>query len=202
MPGAAFGGKVSAPVRMGREGPPYLLFGWMAKTAELSRPSRPTAVRPPTNQPTNQPTNRPCCCCCTGQADIMALYDPTSSTKIPQSGTFNAAPIVMVAGLATLKAMTPEVYATLEKRAAFMAAGLEKIFADAGVVASVLAVGSIFQYFFLPKLPTNYREAAADDKAKHAYLDFAMLNKGVNWRNSLTNISVRAIGPRPVASSF
>ena len=33
--------------------------------------------------------------------------------------------------------------------------------------------------FFLPALPTNYREAAADDKAKHAYIDFAMLNNGV-----------------------
>merc|ERR1740121_731018 len=105
-----------------------------------------------------------------GKSEIMALFDPKSPTKIPQSGTFNAAPIVMAAGLAQLEAMTPEVYATLEKRAKFMADGLTELFKKHGVVASVIQVGSIFQYFFLPKLPSNYRESGSDDKAKHEYI--------------------------------
>ena len=42
-----------------------------------------------------------------GRADIMALYDPTGGAPaIPQSGTYNGNPIVMAAGLATLRTMT------------------------------------------------------------------------------------------------
>ena len=58
---------------------------------------------------------------------------------------------------------------------------------EAGIVASVLQIGSFFQLFFLPELPTNYREASLDSSDKQNWLIFALTNRGVHWRNSLTN---------------
>ena len=47
-----------------------------------------------------------------GRKDVMALYDPTQgSPAIAQSGTYNGNPMAMVAGLAALRAMTPNAYA-------------------------------------------------------------------------------------------
>ena len=124
-----------------------------------------------------------------GREDVMALYRPDNAARIPQSGTFNAAPLTAEAGLATLRTMTPEVYGVMERRAMHVAAKLREIFAEAGIVASVLQVGSFFQLFFLPELPTNYREASLDSSEKHNWLIFALTNRGVHWRNSLTNCS-------------
>ena len=46
-----------------------------------------------------------------GRADIMRPYDPTrSGAKIPQAGTFNANPLMLTAGLTTLRLLTPDVY--------------------------------------------------------------------------------------------
>lgn len=124
-----------------------------------------------------------------GREDVMALYRPDNPQRIPQSGTFNAAPLTAEAGLATLRAMTPEVFATMERRATHVADSLRTLFAEAGIMASVLQVGSFFQYFFLPELPRNYREAAKDSQEKQNWLIFALTNRGVHWRNSLTNCS-------------
>lgn len=124
-----------------------------------------------------------------GREDVMALYRPDNAARIPQSGTFNAAPLTAEAGLATLRTMTPEVYTVMEHRAAHVCARLREIFAEAGIVASVLQVGSFFQYFFLPELPNNYREASLDSSEKHNWLIFALTNRGVHWRSSLTNCS-------------
>ena len=82
-----------------------------------------------------------------------------------------------------------QVYDVMERRAGHVAASLRKIFAQAGIVASVLHIGSFFQLFFLPELPTTYREALLDSSEKHSWLVFALTNRGVHWRNSLTNCS-------------
>ena len=103
-----------------------------------------------------------------------------------------------------------QVFATMERRAKRVQEGLTEIFAvrrqpsppstlplptsvfvlaqqEAGIVASVLQIGSFFQLFFLPELPTNYREASLDSSDKQNWLIFALTNRGVHWRNSLTN---------------
>src|ERR1700736_4696256 len=49
-----------------------------------------------------------------GRAEIMALLDPEGGRpQIPQSGTFNGAPVGMVAGHATLQQLTPSIYQRL-----------------------------------------------------------------------------------------
>src|SRR5439155_17016571 len=50
-----------------------------------------------------------------GRRDIMAYYDPRQgAARISQGGTFNANPVTMAAGLATLNALTPEAYTRLD----------------------------------------------------------------------------------------
>jgi glutamate-1-semialdehyde 2,1-aminomutase len=118
-----------------------------------------------------------------GREDVMAIYDPTTgSPGIAQSGTYNGNPLVTVAGLATLREMTPEAYARLHDLAHHLGADLGEAFRCAGVEASVVVAGSIFRIFFLEKPPANYRQAALDSTQKHRWFSFWMLNHGIATR--------------------
>lgn len=118
-----------------------------------------------------------------GRADVMALYDPTTGgAAIPQSGTYNGNPLVAVAGLTTLQTMTPEAYEHVDSLAQYITKGLEGVFRDAGVVATVVVAGSLFRIYFLDAPPRNYREAAQDNKEKHRWLYFYLLNRGIVTR--------------------
>ena len=118
-----------------------------------------------------------------GRADIMALYDPTAGAPaIPQSGTYNGNPIAMAAGLATLRTMTAEAYAALHERTRRVAGGLRDAFRQAGVPGCVVTAGSLFQLYFLPSPPRNYREAARDDSARQRWLHFRLLGDGIVTR--------------------
>jgi glutamate-1-semialdehyde 2,1-aminomutase len=118
-----------------------------------------------------------------GRADVMALYDPTTgSAPIPQSGTYNGNPLVAVAGLATLQMMTTEAYEHVDGLAQRIAKGLEDVFQEAGVTATIVVAGSLFRIYFLDTPPRNYREAAQDSKEKHSWLNFYLLNHGIVTR--------------------
>ena len=125
-----------------------------------------------------------------GRADVMELYDPTSgNAKIPHSGTYNAWPIAMVAGLVTLRHLTPEVYASLGASAQRIGAELNAAFEEAGIEARTVVAGSLFRIHFLSSPPRNYREAAAGNKAMHRWLFFWLLNHGIHWSEN-GNISL------------
>ena len=50
-----------------------------------------------------------------GRRDVMAFYDPRKGgARISHGGTFNANPVTMAAGVATMNALTPEAYTRLE----------------------------------------------------------------------------------------
>lgn len=50
-----------------------------------------------------------------GRADVMAAFDPRQGRgRISHGGTFNANPLTMAAGVATLEALTPERYRQLD----------------------------------------------------------------------------------------
>ena len=124
-----------------------------------------------------------------GRADAMALYDPADGPQIQQSGTFNANPIALAAGLQTLQALTPEAYEQMEGLARRAAEGLEAAFGEAGVAVQVVVAGSIFRLYFLEQPPRNFREAAQDDAQMHRWLFFALLNRGLYTRTG-GNISL------------
>ena len=117
-----------------------------------------------------------------GRADAMNLYDPAGGPQIQQSGTFNANPIAMVAGLTTLKALTEEAYGQMAALAQQAAEGLEGAFAEVGVEVRVVVAGAMFRIYFLDRLPRNFREAAQDDAQMQRWLFFALLNRGIYTR--------------------
>ncbi len=115
-----------------------------------------------------------------GRADVMALFDPTTGgAAIPQSGTYNGNPLVAVAGLTTLQTMTTESYAHVNSLTQHIANGLEGVFRNTGVTATVVVAGSLFRIYFLDTPPRNYRQAAQDDKKKHRWIHFYLLNHGI-----------------------
>jgi glutamate-1-semialdehyde 2,1-aminomutase len=79
-----------------------------------------------------------------GREDVMALFDPRSAGRIVHGGTFNANPLTMVAGLATLAELTPDRFEALEALADELTARLEALFAEADDSASVTQAGSLF----------------------------------------------------------
>jgi glutamate-1-semialdehyde 2,1-aminomutase len=118
-----------------------------------------------------------------GRPEIMALFDPsTGPAAIPQSGTYNANPLVAVAGLATLRTMTQPAYAHIDALARHIGEGLRQAFREANTVFSVVVAGSLFRIYFLETPPRNYREAARDSKEKHRWLYFYLLNRGFATR--------------------
>ncbi|TIQ61323.1 MAG: aminotransferase class III-fold pyridoxal phosphate-dependent enzyme, partial [Mesorhizobium sp.] len=51
-----------------------------------------------------------------GRADIMAVFDPTGGKPaLPHGGTFTANPVTMRAGLASMRALTKEGFAHLDR---------------------------------------------------------------------------------------
>ena len=77
----------------------------------------------------------------------MAIFDARRPGAISHGGTFNGSPVAAAAGLATLRALTPEAYPRLEalgeRLRARVAATIERERLD----ARVTAVGSLFQVF-------------------------------------------------------
>lgn len=79
-----------------------------------------------------------------GRADIMAGFDPSKgSPRLPHGGTYNANPMSMAAGYATMTQLTAEAYAHLDQLGDRARDGLHKVLEDAGVDAQVKGEGSV-----------------------------------------------------------
>ena len=75
-----------------------------------------------------------------GRADVMERFDPRRADRIGHGGTFNANPLTMAAGLATLDELTPDRFDALESLAGELEAGV-----NAQTDATATAVGSLFR---------------------------------------------------------
>jgi glutamate-1-semialdehyde 2,1-aminomutase len=113
-----------------------------------------------------------------GRAEIMDRLAPIG--PVYQAGTLSGNPLATAAGLATLRACTPEVYATVDQAAAAVA----KLTSDALTAASVpfrlQEAGSLFSFFIGVAGPVRDFDAARGQSGP-AYAAFfhAMLDRGV-----------------------
>ncbi len=114
-----------------------------------------------------------------GNAEIMDLFDPRRANAIGHGGTFNASPVVMAGGLATLHELPPEAYTRLNSMAAALKTKLDTLFASFRLPAQVNQIGSLFNIHFSEKPVHDYASAAASDKALMRALYLAALNHGV-----------------------
>ena len=114
-----------------------------------------------------------------GRADIMDLLDNThENTGFSQSGTFSGHPVVMAAGLATLKQLTPEVFAHLNELGNQLCHGLNDLFFRKNVSAQAINIGSVFSIHFTGEVLTNYRSLARTNKEMTHRLFLSLLEQG------------------------
>jgi len=107
----------------------------------------------------------------------MDLVAPTG--PVYQAGTLSGHPLAMAAGAATLRLLTPELYAGLETTGAALEAGLAAAAAGAGATVGITRVGSLLTVFFRDGAPTNAAEAFESDRAAYARFFGAMLDAGI-----------------------
>lgn len=114
-----------------------------------------------------------------GRADIMEQFDPRRPGRIGHGGTFNANPMTMAAGIATLEALTPEVFDRLEAMAKELAERLRALFGRRNVPGRVTQVGSLFNIHFTRDEVWDFRGAQTFDANFLQRVYLGLLNHGV-----------------------
>jgi glutamate-1-semialdehyde 2,1-aminomutase len=114
-----------------------------------------------------------------GRADVMTLFDPRHERRLGHGGTFNANPLTMAAGLATLAELTPEALERLEALAVELKTKLDGLFSDVGLPACVTQIGSLFNLHLTEGPVHDPSVVLAADAALLRELHLAMLGNGI-----------------------
>jgi glutamate-1-semialdehyde 2,1-aminomutase len=107
----------------------------------------------------------------------MAFLAPAG--PVYQAGTLSGNPVAVAAGLATLRAATPEVYARVDRAALTVAGLVADALDDAGVEYRINAAGSLFSVFFAAGEVVDYATASRTDSKRYAAFFHEMLRRGV-----------------------
>src|SRR5499425_1209572 len=113
-----------------------------------------------------------------GRAEIMERLAPVG--PVYQAGTLSGNPLATAAGLATLRACTPEVYARVDEVAATVAKLAADALAAAGVPFRLQEAGNLFSFFLGTDVPVrDFDEARGQSGAAYAAFFHGMLDGGV-----------------------
>jgi glutamate-1-semialdehyde 2,1-aminomutase len=112
-----------------------------------------------------------------GRADVMAKLAPAG--PVYQAGTLSGNPVAVAAGLASLRAATPEVYTTLNGNATRLGALIGTALSAAGVPHRVQFAGNLLSVFFTESAVTGYAEAKAAQTWRFPPFFHALLARGV-----------------------
>ncbi len=115
-----------------------------------------------------------------GREDIMAQFDPSHGPPaIPHPGSYNANPVSLAAGLATLEALDRAAIARLNHQGDALRASLAATFADAGIPATITGLGSLFGIHLTDRPVTTIRDArTADSRLRHEVF-LGLFNEGI-----------------------
>jgi len=112
-----------------------------------------------------------------GKAEIMRSLAPEG--PVYQAGTLSGNPVAMVAGLATIAALSePGVYAELDRKGKRLADGLCRAAGSAAVHTQCNRVGSMSTMFFTHLEVSNWASASTADTEKYAAYFRGMLDRG------------------------
>ena len=113
-----------------------------------------------------------------GRAEIMSRLAPAG--PVYQAGTLSGNPLATAAGLATLRACTPDVYAAVDSFAGELSKLVSAALAEAGVPHCLSMAGNLFTVFLGRTDPvTNFADAKAQSTAAYAAFFHAMIEGGV-----------------------
>ncbi|MDP2232590.1 MAG: glutamate-1-semialdehyde 2,1-aminomutase [Actinomycetota bacterium] len=112
-----------------------------------------------------------------GKREIMEYLAPVG--PVYQAGTLSGNPVAMVAGLATLDALSqPGVYAELDRKSKRLADGLCRASGDAAIHTYCTRVGSISCMFFTHLEVSNWPTASTSDTDRYGRFFRGVLEKG------------------------
>lgn len=105
-----------------------------------------------------------------GRRNVMSVFDNLAGPlKVSHSGTFTANPISMVAGVAAMRHLTPEVFERLERQGDRLRAGLGAKIEELGLDMRANGVASMTSLQFFREPAYSYREF--HKKSGTGYLD-------------------------------
>ena len=115
-----------------------------------------------------------------GRREIMALFDTaTGHGTIPHAGTFNANPITMTAGIATMEQLAEPVYQRLNTMGDRLRTRLMALGDRYRVPMYVSGIGSMFKIHFSEAPVRCYRDTLQTSAPMHAALFLFGLNRGI-----------------------
>ncbi len=115
-----------------------------------------------------------------GRRDIMEMIAPVGS--VYQAGTLSGNPLVMTAGIETLKVLSqPGIYDHLETIASQLEAGIAKAASEAGISLRVSRIGSLLTVFFTAEPVIDYESAKQADTTLFARFFHQLLSRGIYW---------------------
>ena len=113
-----------------------------------------------------------------GRKDIMAQFEPTRENRIPHSGSLNANPVSLKAGLALLDELTDDNYRKLSELTSYIVRGLKQVFSEHKIDAKITQSGSLFGVHFTSEKVVDYRSAISEDREKKFNFFLGMLLNG------------------------
>ena len=115
-----------------------------------------------------------------GRAEVMNFYDPRGGKgRINHGGTFNANPLTMAGGVATMDQLTPDAYARLDALGDRLRDGVRRLLRKRGYPGQVTGVGSLFWLHHTKKKLSDYRSARPEDAQAPARTFLGLVNEGV-----------------------
>jgi glutamate-1-semialdehyde 2,1-aminomutase len=114
-----------------------------------------------------------------GREELMEQFSPLAADGLRHSGTFNANPLTMAAGIATLRELDADSIGTINRLGERLATGVARTAAKLGVPVQVTGVGSLRNLHLAPAPPRNATEAQAADRELLRLLHLRLLLDGV-----------------------
>jgi glutamate-1-semialdehyde 2,1-aminomutase len=112
-----------------------------------------------------------------GRSELMGLLAPLG--PVYQAGTLSGNPLAVAAGLATLKACTPDVYSAVDASSLRVSQLASEALGSQGVAHTVGRAGSLFSIFFTDGIVIDYATAQRQNVARYAAFFHSMLDAGV-----------------------
>jgi glutamate-1-semialdehyde 2,1-aminomutase len=112
-----------------------------------------------------------------GRRDVMSRLAPAG--PVYQAGTLSGNPLACAAGLATLRELTDEVYARLDKTAATVGELVTAALRAAGVPHRLQQAGNMFSVFFTDSPVNDYETARTQNVTAFAAFFHELLARGV-----------------------
>ena len=128
-----------------------------------------------------------------GREEFLECFSPFKEEFIPHSGTFNANPVTMAAGFASLSALTADKIERINALGDRLRGNFRKVFTDLGLKAQATGIGSLVQIHFTEKTVRNYRGAATDRPDLMTLLHLLMLDNGIKMTRCLFNVSTAMV---------